>query len=243
MALRICGMSRKRWVLRVMRAVGRERRYVAPKQASPCKVSSPRRSPRRRAQTFLMHASELKASMRDCELALSGAQRERPRRDWADSAIFPWLLQLGQLEAEASSRTRSERQLFNLRDVLSGPGVSRDPVLPCGLRQDQALDLMSRDLTPEDFEMLSKLDEGLPKRNTVESDLVDQLPSVVVPDCQGQGCGVCLGEFEPGSRAVQLPCRHLYHPACISKWLTQCKNACPMCSLPIQRPGAEQARS
>merc|ERR1719456_1804538 len=48
-----------------------------------------------------------------------------------------------------------------------------DMVLPCGLFQDEVIELMYRDLSPEDFEMLSKLDERLPKRNTAQRSIVD----------------------------------------------------------------------
>jgi hypothetical protein len=33
---------------------------------------------------------------------------------------------------------------------------------------------------------------------------------------------------------VKLPCRHAFHSGCISRWLTQCKNTCPLCQAPIR---------
>merc|ERR1719265_2413004 len=75
-----------------------------------------------------------------------------------------------------------------------GGSAPRDKkeVLPCGLRQDQAYELMTRDLTPEDFEMLSKLDEAVPKRDTAEVEQVHQLPHVKAADCEEKQCGICL---------------------------------------------------
>lgn len=32
-------------------------------------------------------------------------------------------------------------------------------------------------------------------------------------------CAICLCEFEVGEMLTELPCRHRYHPACISQWL------------------------
>mmetsp|Transcript_136589 Transcript_136589/g.240818 ORF Transcript_136589/g.240818 Transcript_136589/m.240818 type:complete len:527 (+) Transcript_136589:56-1636(+) len=109
-----------------------------------------------------------------------------------------------------------------------------DMILPCGLFQEEVIELMYRDLSPEDFEKLSKLDERLPKRNTAHRNLVDRLPRMHAKDCNATECRVCLAELEPNAIVVKLPCSHAFHPACISKWLTQCKNTCPLCSAPIE---------
>lgn len=116
---------------------------------------------------------------------------------------------------------------------------SRDPVLDCGLRQDQVIDLMYRDIKPEDFELLSKLDESLPKRNVAKRNIVDSLPRVHTHDCSATECGVCLSDWSVDAHAVELPCKHCFHLTCITKWLTQCKNACPICSAPIDNSSAE----
>eukprot|EP00428_Durinskia_dybowskii_P019745 CAMPEP_0170223072 /NCGR_PEP_ID=MMETSP0116_2-20130129/11233_1 /TAXON_ID=400756 /ORGANISM="Durinskia baltica, Strain CSIRO CS-38" /LENGTH=656 /DNA_ID=CAMNT_0010473769 /DNA_START=92 /DNA_END=2062 /DNA_ORIENTATION=+ len=109
----------------------------------------------------------------------------------------------------------------------------QDVVLPCGLFQDEVIEIMYRDLKPEDFEMLNKLDEQLPKKNIVKRNLIDKLPRKLASDCDSTECGVCLAELEPASRVVNLPCNHAFHPACISRWLTQCKNTCPLCFVVI----------
>lgn len=102
-----------------------------------------------------------------------------------------------------------------------------DEVLPCGLKEREAIDLMYRDLGPEDFDMLSKLDENVPKRDTVRAeDLCGKLPVAKVP--KGAECGVCLAALK--KTAIRLPCAHVFHQKCISKWLTECKNSCPICA-------------
>jgi hypothetical protein len=120
-----------------------------------------------------------------------------------------------------------------------------DMILPCGLLQDEVIDFMYRDLSPEDFEMLSKLDERVPKRNTAGRSLVDRLPRVPAAECGATECGICLAELEGTASVVKLPCRHAFHPSCISRWLTQCKSTCPFCNAPIQQPngGAASAPS
>jgi len=114
-----------------------------------------------------------------------------------------------------------------------------DVVMPCGLRHDEIFDLMHRDIRPEDFELLSKLDDCVPNRNTAEHSLVETLPVVRVSSSTISECGVCLGHLvDP---VVQLPCRHAFHQACISRWLTQCKNSCPLCSASIESPCAAKS--
>eukprot|EP00927_Polykrikos_kofoidii_P072506 TRINITY_DN68614_c0_g1_i1.p1 TRINITY_DN68614_c0_g1~~TRINITY_DN68614_c0_g1_i1.p1 ORF type:complete len:508 (+),score=60.85 TRINITY_DN68614_c0_g1_i1:150-1526(+) len=112
-----------------------------------------------------------------------------------------------------------------------------DVLLPCGLLQDEVIELMYRDLNPEDFDVLTKLDERLAPRNTAQRNFVERLPRVPVRNCGSTECGVCLADFDSNGHALQLPCMHSFHHACISKWLTQCKNTCPLCSAPIGQPG------
>lgn len=108
-------------------------------------------------------------------------------------------------------------------------------LLPCGLHQDDVIQLMYRELSPEDFELLCKLDEMLPKRNIARENFVALLPRASAGDCNCIECGVCLAELEPSTVVIRLPCRHSYHPHCISRWLTQCKNSCPLCFVAIDQ--------
>lgn len=49
------------------------------------------------------------------------------------------------------------------------------------------------------------------------------------PACDGTTCVVCMDDFSTGDRVLRLSCKHAFHPACIRKWLTECKPSCPMC--------------
>eukprot|EP00929_Paragymnodinium_shiwhaense_P114540 TRINITY_DN82995_c0_g1_i1.p1 TRINITY_DN82995_c0_g1~~TRINITY_DN82995_c0_g1_i1.p1 ORF type:complete len:507 (+),score=50.60 TRINITY_DN82995_c0_g1_i1:88-1608(+) len=113
-----------------------------------------------------------------------------------------------------------------------------DVVLNCGLMQGDIIDLMYRDLSPEDFDMLLKLDESVAPKNIAKKAMVDRLPSLDSDRCESQQCGVCLADYEPNTTVTVLPCGHAFHAQCIGKWLTQCRDTCPLCAAPIQQDKA-----
>ncbi|KAL7582237.1 hypothetical protein Lser_V15G42535 [Lactuca serriola] len=45
---------------------------------------------------------------------------------------------------------------------------------------------------------------------------------------EGELCVVCQVEFESNERVAVLPCKHRYHPRCITQWLVR-QNVCPIC--------------
>jgi len=108
-----------------------------------------------------------------------------------------------------------------------------DMRLECGLYQEDVIAMMYSDLTPLDYEKLCKLDEHVPKRNISKKNLVDQLPRCAAKDCGATECRVCLTSFESHESTVKLPCAHAFHHKCISQWLTEGKNACPLCSAAV----------
>jgi len=69
-------------------------------------------------------------------------------------------------------------------------------------------------------------------------EFLDNLPEVEMDESLMEDCGscsVCFDDFESGSLANQLPCKHLFHKDCITPWLIQ-HNTCPVCrhSLPTE---------
>jgi len=116
-----------------------------------------------------------------------------------------------------------------------------DFVLPCGLTQEEVIALLYGDISPNDYGNLCKLDDRLPKKNIANQTAVERLPRVAARELQECECGVCLVKLEPHARVVQLPCKHGFHEACISKWLTQCKNTCPLCTAAIDGGAAGAA--
>ena len=44
-------------------------------------------------------------------------------------------------------------------------------------------------------------------------------------------CSICTDDFENNSIITKLPtCTHFFHKGCIKRWLTECKNKCPLCN-------------
>ena len=50
-----------------------------------------------------------------------------------------------------------------------------------------------------------------------------------VPGKDSGDCPICYDEFEPDTDVKVLPCKHIFHPDCIKRWLTEFKHTCPVC--------------
>jgi len=100
-----------------------------------------------------------------------------------------------------------------------------------GIPNTKLIWLQYRDLRPEDFELLCELDEGIPRKGTLPAGVVAQLPHSKGMDHNTAECRVCLASFSADAVVVQLPCRHIFHADCASRWLDECKGTCPICGL------------
>ena len=84
-----------------------------------------------------------------------------------------------------------------------------------------------------DFEeLLQRFGNGAPQQST-SAQTVAALPtrriaSTTSLPADGRSCCICLAEFEIGDDVKTLPCFHVYHDPCISRWLQQ-STQCPTC--------------
>ncbi|XP_058070960.1 E3 ubiquitin-protein ligase MBR1-like [Magnolia sinica] len=47
-----------------------------------------------------------------------------------------------------------------------------------------------------------------------------------------ENCRICLDEFGEGMEVKRMPCSHVFHGACITRWLKQ-SNMCPLCRVRV----------
>lgn len=114
--------------------------------------------------------------------------------------------------------------------------------------------LERREIAPEDYDLLGRLDEGLkPKtlgrehlqgfatsiyrrpfmriENTNASELLRfgaASPARCAPNSVDL-CSICRVEYEDGDNLRMLPCGHSFHRDCIDRWLMSSATTCPSC--------------
>lgn len=95
--------------------------------------------------------------------------------------------------------------------------------------KDPILELMWRDITPEDYDLLLLLDDSVPKKTASEEGLAR---IKIVKAVDGEDCAICFTAYE-NEDCKQTPCGHNFHGACIDQWLKQCKDTCPLCNAKV----------
>jgi len=101
-------------------------------------------------------------------------------------------------------------------------------MLSCGLTHFEVSELLFRDITPEDYELLLRLDEKV-KKPAAAAESLEKLTRSSGHKLLGEQCAVCLADFTPEDDVAGLPCQHQFHAACVVKWLSECRAACPLC--------------
>lgn len=101
----------------------------------------------------------------------------------------------------------------------------------------QIRELMTRELTPEDYELLGMLDEGIKKAPTLSLGAAAALPVAKGAAWAGEECRVCLCTMDEGEDVRELPCKHWYHGPCIERWLTGSRSTCPVCGAEVMEGG------
>lgn len=81
----------------------------------------------------------------------------------------------------------------------------------------------------------------VPTETPTDQRAVEALPAIKIATAHVDNkasCSVCFDAFELGEEGViELPCEHLYHPACIHPWLAT-HNTCPVCRAPLPAAAA-----
>lgn len=77
--------------------------------------------------------------------------------------------------------------------------------------------------------LLQHLAENDPTRYgtpPAQKEVVEALPAVTIDETLQ--CSVCLEDFEIGTEAKEMPCKHKFHGGCILPWL-ELHSTCPVC--------------
>ena len=105
-------------------------------------------------------------------------------------------------------------------------------MVECGLSPQELVEMQTRELQPEDYDMLLKLDEQIAKKTLDQDQVGGYVSRPMTPSKLGATCQVCLEDIELNQVMKILPCGHEFHKSCITKWLTECNTQCPMkCNL------------
>ncbi|XP_073145660.1 E3 ubiquitin-protein ligase RDUF2-like [Henckelia pumila] len=105
---------------------------------------------------------------------------------------------------------------------------------------------MSESLLGSGFElMLDRLSQigfslwNRPENPPASKKAVESLPTVEILSTHVSSdphCAVCTEAFSIGSKAREMPCKHIYHPECILPWLSL-RNSCPVCRYQLPTDG------
>lgn len=101
----------------------------------------------------------------------------------------------------------------------------------------QVSELLDRDITPDDYEMLLQLDESV-TRPTASRAGVERLAGASGDAFLGENCAICLLAFEKSDEVKVLPCTHFFHQECVARWLLERCRCCPLCGDEALPPAA-----
>jgi hypothetical protein len=102
------------------------------------------------------------------------------------------------------------------------------------------ISLQHREITPEDYEELSRLDE-LVKKQTLSEHIINKLKSDLITNEIASNlkdnnlvCGICLENYIVDQLRRELPCGHRFHANCIDHWLRTQSTNCPIDKISVE---------
>ena len=152
--------------------------------------------------------------------------RSETDRGGADTSSWVRMAQYGAL-----ARAVPAVPAFSARDIAEATlrSLEAEPVLECGLTAVQVRALMTRELSPEDYELLLQLDAHV-KPRTADETVVERVLARSAPAAQATECLACLLDIAIGDASVPLErCGHVFHRDCIASWLQEYNRTCPLC--------------
>lgn len=149
--------------------------------------------------------------------------RSNKSSDETKSRLKPY----SSIPANNNSRPAPVQNLrFALQKTNAAPDLETDLV-------NVLINLQHRELTPEDYDLLLRLDETVAPK-TIDKSVLDNFKTDTVDgNSVGDICPVCMDAYETGQNRKVLPCNHVFHANCIDMWLENASRNCPIDGLPI----------
>jgi len=176
--------------------------------------------------------SDLPASEEDVQPMDTSSDEERPRRTQDRYRLIVYI----------EERTRDT----NLNNEEPAPTPTRYIAIIVGNHDD--LQQIMNGLNTSVDDVLNHLFSTYAPKGTppAKTEFIDSLPLTKIMSNSTIGrCAVCLEEFNEGSEAIVLPCKHCFHDGeeCVKHWLRM-HNSCPVCryEMPVEDVEYEQGR-
>ncbi|CAK7339064.1 unnamed protein product [Dovyalis caffra] len=183
-----------------------------------------RRRSRRNSATILQLRQGMRAGIVASESENSEGDRDRQRdRDRERERVIlinPFnqtIIVQGSYDSN-NGQNQNQNPIGSLGDYFIGPG----------------LDLLLQHLAENDPNRY-----GTPP---AQKEAIEALPTVTIKE--PLQCSVCLDDFEVGTEAREMPCKHKFHSTCILPWL-ELHSSCPVCrhQLPVDESKVDSERS
>ncbi|CAF1935186.1 unnamed protein product [Rotaria magnacalcarata] len=137
-------------------------------------------------------------------------------------------VQKATIQKPASNVPPNQLIEYTINDYTLQNSISFDDAMIAFL-----LDMQNRDLSPNDYEMLLRLDECV-QRKTVDASALDRLPTTNVSESHlNDLCTICMETYALGQQIKTLPCTHIFHVHCIETYLKEFSVQCPLDNLPL----------
>jgi hypothetical protein len=125
----------------------------------------------------------------------------------------------------------------NLHELLNQLINPRNAVMGDAVYSQEALD-----------RIITQLMEANPQSNAAppaSQAAIEKLPhkqldeEMIGPDGKAE-CTICMDDMSKGDEVAVLPCKHWFHPDCVTLWLKE-HNTCPVCRTSIESQGNANA--
>ncbi|KAE8674991.1 multi-copper oxidase type 1 family protein [Hibiscus syriacus] len=161
------------------------------------------RSRRRSSATILQLLQGIRDGMAS-ETENSDNDRDRNRDREREHVIL--VNPFNQTIVLQGGQNQNSNHIGSIGDYFSGPG----------------LDLL--------LQHLAEIDPNRYGTPPAQKEAIEAMPTVKIEE--NLQCSVCLDDFEAGSEAKEMPCKHKFHSGCILPWL-ELHSSCPVCRYQI----------